>query len=338
VILKTLVDPGQGALASGAELDAVGHRVVHGGEQFSESVRISDKVMDALRANIPLAPLHNPPNIQGIEAIQTLLPELPQVAVFDTAFHQTMKPPAYLYALPYRFYEAYGIRRYGFHGTSHKYVAQQAATYLDRPLSELRIATCHLGNGASITAVKHGESVMTSMGFTPLEGLVMGTRCGDMDPAIVCFLMEAEKLDADCVNQLLNKQSGVLGLSELSSDMRVFENAIRAGTQHPHYDRAMLVMKHYTSRIKRYIGAYAAAMGGLDCIVFTGGVGENFAEVVEWSCEDLQFLGVEGVRGKRAAGKIVEASARKSPVKVLVIPTNEELAIARDTYAIVLRD
>ena len=337
-VLRTLVDPAQGALVSGAELDAVGHRVVHGGEQFAESVRISEKVMDALRANIPLAPLHNPPNIQGIEAIRTLLPELPQVAVFDTAFHQTMEAPAYLYALPYRFYEAYGIRRYGFHGTSHKYVAQQAAIYLGRPLSELKIATCHLGNGASITAVKYGESVMTSMGFTPLEGLAMGTRCGDIDPAIVGFLMDAENLDTEGINRLLNKRSGVLGLSELSSDMRVFEEAIRAGSQHPHYDRALLVVKHYTARIKRYIGAYAAAMGGLDCIVFTGGVGENFAEVAEWSCTGLEFLGVEGVRGQRAAGKIVEASAPDSRVKVLVIPTNEELAIARDTYAIVVQD
>jgi len=335
VVLHTLVDPDHGVLASGTEVDAAGHRVVHGGEQFSESALISDAVMRALYANIPLAPLHNPPNIQGIEAIRSLLPDLPQVAVFDTAFHQTMEPPAYLYALPYRFYQEYSIRRYGFHGTSHKYVAQQAAGYLDRPLAELKVLTCHLGNGASITAVKHGQSIMTSMGFTPLEGLVMGTRCGDLDPAIVPFLMDQEGLNAAGINRLLNKKSGVLGLSELSSDMRVFEAAIRSGPQHPNYERSMLVLKHYTFRIMRYIGAYAAAMGGLDCVAFTGGVGENFAEVCEWSCRDLEFLGIEGVHGRPAAGEIVEVSAPASQVKVLIVPTNEELAIARDTYAIV---
>jgi acetate kinase len=335
MVLRTLVDPDYGVLTDGAELHAVGHRVVHGGEHFAESVLISDAVMQALYDNVPLAPLHNPPNIQGIEAIAALLPDLPQVAVFDTAFHQTMEPPAYLYAIPYRFYDQHGVRRYGFHGTSHSYVAHRAAEYLGRPLVQLKVITCHLGNGASITAIKHGRSTITSMGFTPLEGLVMGTRCGDLDPAIVPFLMEQERTDGAGVNRLLNKESGVLGLSELSSDMRTFEDAIRAGPDHPNYQRSMLVLKHYTFRIKRYIGAYAAAMGGLDCVVFTGGVGENFAEVCEWSCEDLEFLGVEGVRGQRAAGQIVEASASGSPVKVLIIPTNEELAIARDTYAIV---
>ncbi len=335
VVLHTLVDPDKGVLTSGAELDAVGHRVVHGGEQFAESVLISDEVMIALYANVPLAPLHNPPNIQGIEAIRSLLPDLPQVAVFDTAFHQTMEPPAYLYALPFRFYRDYGIRRYGFHGTSHRYVAQRAAAYLGRPLAELRILTCHLGNGASITAVEHGQSIMTSMGFTPLEGLVMGTRCGDLDPAIVPFLMDEEGLNAAGINRLLNKESGVLGLSELTSDMRFFEDAIHGGPQHPNYERSMLVLKHYTFRIKRYIGAYAAAMGGLDCVVFTGGVGENFGEVCEWACQGLDFLGIEGVRGQRTTGEIVEASAPASAVKVLIVPTNEELAIARDTYSIV---
>ncbi len=335
VVLHTLVDPDQGVLTRGTDLDAVGHRVVHGGEQFAESVLISDEVMKALYANVPLAPLHNPPNIQGIEAIRSLLPDLPQVAVFDTAFHQTMEPPAYLYALPYRFYREYGIRRYGFHGTSHKYVAQRAAEYLGRPLAELKILTCHLGNGASITAVERGQSIMTSMGFTPLEGLVMGTRCGDLDPAIVPFLMDEEGLDAAGINRLLNKESGVLGLSELSSDMRVFEEAIHAGPQHPNYERSLLVLKHYTFRIKRYIGAYAAAMGGLDCVVFTGGVGENFCEVCEWSCQGLEFLGIEGVRARRAAGEMVEASAPESRVRVLIVPTNEELAIARDTYGLV---
>ncbi len=317
------------------ELDAVGHRVVHGGEKFAGSVRITGEVLQAIYDNVPLAPLHNPPNIQGIEAIRALLPETPQVGVFDTAFHQAMAPHAYLYAIPYRFYQEYGIRRYGFHGTSHKYVAQRAAEYLARPLEELKVVTCHLGNGASMTAVSGGKSVMTSMGFTPLEGLAMGTRCGDLDPAIVPFLMEKEGLDVAGVNHLLNKESGVLGLSELSSDMRVFEDALHAGPDDANYARSVLVLKHYTLRVKRYIGSYAAVMGGLDCVVFTGGIGENFPEVCEWSCQGLEFLGIEGVRARRAGGQIVEASAAESRVKVLIVPTDEELAIARDTYALV---
>ena len=335
MVLDILVSDDCGVLAAAGELDAVGHRVVHGGERFAASVRITGEVLQALRDNIPLAPLHNPPNIQGIEAVAALLPDLPQVGVFDTAFHQSMTPDAFLYAIPYRFYEEYSIRRYGFHGTSHRYVAQQAAEYLGRLLDELKLVTCHLGNGASMTAVQGGRSVITSMGFTPLEGLVMGTRSGDLDPAIVTFLMDKEALDVEGVNRLLNKESGVLGLSELSSDMRVFEDALHAGPDHPHYARSELVLKHYTFRVKRYIGAYAAAMGGLDGIVFTGGVGENFAEVCDWSCRGLEFLGVEVVRARRAAGEIVEASSPGSRVKVLIVPTDEELAIARDTYAIV---
>ncbi len=335
MVLGVLVDPDHGVLESAGDLDAVGHRVVHGGERFAASVRISDEVLQALRENVPLAPLHNPPNIQGIEAVTALLPEVPQVGVFDTAFHQTMEPHAYLYAIPYRFYETYGIRRYGFHGTSHKYVAQQAAEYLGRPLQELKMVTCHLGNGASVTAVCEGQSMLTSMGLTPLEGLTMGTRCGDLDPAIVPFLMVKEGLDAAGINHLLNKESGVLGLSELSSDMRVFEEALEAGPEHPHYERSMLVLKHYTLRVKGYIGSYAAVMGGLDCVVFTGGVGENFPEVCEWSCRGLEFLGIEGVRARPAGGEIVEASLPGSRTKVLIVPTNEELAIARDTYRIV---
>ncbi len=334
LILDILADAEIGVLSSVQEVEAVGHRVVHGGERFAASVRIDAQVLQAIYDNIPLAPLHNPPNIQGIEAVTALLPHVPQVAVFDTAFHQTMEPAAYLYAIPYRFYEKYGIRRYGFHGTSHRYVAGQAAAYLGRPLESLKIVTCHLGNGASVTAVQHGRSVLTSMGFTPLEGLVMGTRCGDLDPAIVPFLMEHEGLDVEGINHLLNKESGVLGLSELSSDMRVFENALHAGPAHPHYERARLVLEHYTGRIKRYIGAYAAAMGGLDCVVFTGGVGENFCEVCEWSCAGLEFLGIEGVQGRRADGRIVEASSPTSRVKVLIVPTNEELAIARDVFEV----
>jgi acetate kinase len=309
--------------------------VVHGGERFAGSVLIDAEVLQALCDNVQLAPLHNPPNIQGIEAVSALLPQVPQVGVFDTAFHQTMEPHAFLYAIPYRFYSEYGIRRYGFHGTSHSYVARRAAEYLGRPLAELKIVTCHLGNGASVTAVCRGRSIITSMGFTPLEGMPMGTRSGDVDPAIVTFLMEKESLDATGINRLLNKESGVLGLSELSSDMRVFEEAILAGPEHPDYQRSMLVLKHYTARLKRYIGAYAAAMGGLDCVVFTGGVGENFAQVCDWSCEGLEFLGIESVQARRAAGQIVEASGPQSRTRVLIVPTNEELAIARDTYDIV---
>lgn len=335
IVLEVLVAPRQGILESVQDLDAVGHRVVHGGEKFAASALITGPVLQAIHDNVPLAPLHNPANIQGIEAVARLLPGTPQVAVFDTAFHQTMEPDAYLYAIPYRFYGKYGIRRYGFHGTSHRYVAQLAAEYLGRPLGKLKLVTCHLGNGASVAAVKQGRSVMTSMGFTPLEGLPMGTRSGNLDPAIVPFLMENEDLDAATVSHLLNRESGVLGLSELSSDMRVFEEAIHAGPEHPYYDRSMLVLKHYTLCVKRYIGSYAATMGGLDCVVFTGGVGENFAEVCEWSCSGLGFLGIKDVRAKRADGQIIEASAPSSRTKVLIVPTDEELAIARDTYDIV---
>jgi len=335
LVLDTLVHLEHGAIASAQELEAVGHRVVHGGERFASSVLITGEVVQALYDNVNLAPLHNPPNIQGIEAMMALLPEVPQVGVFDTAFHQTMEPHAYLYAIPYRFYRSYGIRRFGFHGTSHRYVAQCAAGYLGRPIEELKIVTCHLGNGASITGVRHGRSVATSMGFTPLEGLPMGTRCGDIDPAIVTFLAQRERLGLAGIDRLLNRESGVLGLSELSSDMRVFQEAIQAGPEHPNYERSMLVIKLYTLRVKQYIGAYAAAMGGLDCVVFTGGIGENFTQVCDWACQGLEFLGIEGVRARRSGGQIVEASAPSSRVKVLIVPTNEELAIARDTYEIV---
>jgi acetate kinase len=335
LVLEILVHPQYGVLKSVQELDAVGHRVVHGGERFASSVRIDAEVMAALHENVPLAPLHNPPNIQGIEAVTALLPNIAQVGVFDTAFHQTMEPHAYLYALPYRYYRDYGVRRYGFHGTSHQYVARRAAAYLGRPIEELKIVTCHLGNGASITAVRHGRSVKTSMGFTPLEGLPMGTRCGDIDPAIIPFLMEREGLDVAGINRVLNKESGVLGLSELSNDMRAFAEAIEAGPENPHYERSLLVLRLYTERVKGFVGSYAAIMGGLDCVVFTGGIGENFVQVVEWSCRGLEFLGIEGVKARRAGGEIVEASTPGSRTRVLIVPTNEELAIARDTYDIV---
>lgn len=336
VVLDIISDPAHGVLSGLQELDAVGHRIVHGGEKFASSVIIDKDVLKAVYDNIELAPLHNPPNIQGVEAITALMPDVPQVAVFDTAFHQTMEPDAYLYAIPYRLYEKYGVRRYGFHGTSHKYVATKAAEYLGKPLAELKIVTCHLGNGASVTAVKYGKSVDTSMGFTPLEGLAMGTRCGDLDPAIVFLLMKKENLDVDSVDLLLNKQSGVYGLSGLSSDMRTFEEAYHAGPADPNYERSMLVLKLYCHRVTKYIGAYAACMGGIDCIVFTGGIGENFSEICEWSCAGLEFMGVRGVtHARRAQGKIVEASDPDSAVKILIVPTNEELAIARDTFELV---
>ena len=338
IVIETLCDPTYGVLGSVKELQAVGHRVVHGAEKFASSVCIDDAVMKALYDNIELAPLHNPPNIQGIEAVRALLPDIPQVGVFDTAFHQTMEPYAYLYAIPYSLYEKYGVRRYGFHGTSHKFVASQAAKYLGKPISDLKIITCHLGNGASVTAIKYGKSVDTSMGFTPLEGLAMGTRCGDLDPAIVFLLMKKEKLTVDAVDNLLNKRSGVGGLSSgLSSDMRTFEDAIHNGPSDPNYERSMLVLKVYCHRVQKYIGAYAACMGGVDCVVFTGGIGENFSEVCDWSCQGLEFMGISGVKAKRAGGNIIEASAPDSKVKVLIVPTNEELAIARDTFELTNR-
>ena len=336
LVLVTLQNPDYGVIRSVGELDAVGHRVVHGGEKFARSVLIDPHVVQALHDNIELAPLHNPPNIQGIQAISELLPDAPQVGVFDTAFHQTMAPEAFMYALPYEYYEKYGIRRYGFHGTSHQYVAQRAAEYLGRPLDSLKIITCHLGNGASVTAIQYGKSVDTSMGFTPLEGLAMGTRCGDIDAAIVPYLMAKEGLDRAGIDKLLNKRSGVLGLSsQLASDMRFFEQSLHAGPSDPNYERSMLVLRVYSRRIKKYIGAYAAVMGGLDCVVFTGGVGENFKEISEWACEGLEFIGICGVHSRRAAGQTVEASSPQSSVKVLIIPTNEELAIARDTLSII---
>lgn len=336
VVLDTLLDPEQGVIGDLAEINAVGHRVVHGGERFAASVLIDEEVMAAIRENSSLAPLHNPPNIAGIEAVTELLPDVPQVAVFDTAFHQTMPPHVYLYAIPARYYRKYRIRRYGFHGTSHRYVSRKAAEYLGRPIEELKIVTCHLGNGASIAAVKHGRSVDTSMGFTPLEGLPMGTRCGDIDPAIVYFLMDKEGLSVREIDHVLNRESGVLGLSEQTSDMRFFEDAIVEGPSNPHYELSMLVVQHYGYRIKKYIGAYAAAMGGVDAVVFTGGVGENFPFLVEWVSADMEFLGIRPpLKARRAGGEIVEVTPPDSPTKVLMVPTDEELVIARDTYAIV---
>ncbi|WP_036223636.1 acetate kinase [Mesoaciditoga lauensis] len=333
IVLDTLLDPEKGVIKSMDEIEAVGHRVVHGGETFSGSVLIDEKVMKALEDNVELAPLHNPPNITGIVAAKELLPDAPQVGVFDTAFHQTLPEKAYFYAIPMKYYKKYKIRRYGFHGTSHFYVSRRAAEILGKPVEKLKTITCHIGNGASITAVKHGKSVDTSMGFTPLEGLVMGTRSGDMDPAIVTFLQEKEGLTSKEINDILNKQSGVYGITNgFSSDMRDIEDAALEGTN----DLAKIALEMYDYRIAKYVGAYAAAMNGVDAIVFTGGVGENSPYTRKDVCSYLEFLGIHIDDEKNnMRGKEEIISTKDSKVKVLVVPTNEELVIARDTKKIV---
>ncbi len=312
------------------EIDAIGHRVVHGGEIFSGSVVIDDKVMDALRECTPLAPLHNPANIIGIEACQKAMPGTPQVGVFDTAFHQQMPKKAYMYALPYEMYTKHKVRRYGFHGTSHKYVAQQAAKMLGRPLEELKIITAHLGNGSSISAVMNGHSVDTSMGFTPLAGVPMGTRCGDIDPAIVTYIMEKEGLDAKGVDALMNKESGVFGISGISSDFRDLEANMETN------ERAKLALDMFAYGVKKYIGAYAAAMGGVDAVVFTAGVGENTKITRADVTEGLEFMGIKiDPELNDCRGVQRDISAPDAKVRTLVIPTNEELMIALDTAALV---
>ena len=330
LVLKTLLDANYGAVKSLDEIDAVGHRVVHGGEKFAQSVLIDDEVIEAMKECIVLAPLHNPPNIIGIEACKELLPNAPMVGVFDTAFHQTMPPVSFIYPLPYELYEEMKIRRYGFHGTSHKYVSERVVELTGKNLDGTKIVTCHLGNGASLTAIKDGKSFDTSMGMTPLEGLVMGTRCGDVDPAIVTFLMNKKNMTAEEVDNLMNKKSGVLGISGVSSDFRDIEGAAEKGNV-----RAQLALDKFVYTVKKYIGSYAAAMGGLDVLVFTAGLGENSAPARQQVCQGLEFLGVEidearnNIRGKEA-----EISKESSKVKVFVIPTNEEVMIARDTKAL----
>jgi acetate kinase len=310
-----------------SEIAAVGHRIVHGGEKFHDSVIIDEDVMNAIRDCIDLAPLHNPPNIIGVEACQHIMPGTPMVAVFDTAFHQTIPQYAYLYALPYDMYEKHRIRKYGFHGTSHKYVAQRAADMLGRPLDELKLITCHLGNGASVCAVEYGKSVETSMGFTPLDGLAMGTRSGSVDPAVVKFLMENEKMTPKEIDDYLNKKSGVLGISGISSDFRDLEEAFEEGNE-----RARLAIRIFCYRVKQYIGSYTAVMNGLDAVVFTAGIGENNPLVRGIIMEDLDFLGLRVDPGKNnVRGREMDISAEDAKVRTLVIPTNEELAIARET-------
>ncbi len=331
-ILAKLTDPKDGCISSYDEIDAVGHRVVHGGEKFSESVLIDDAVKAKIRECYDIAPLHNPANMTGIDAITELMPSVPQVAVFDTAFHQTMPAKAYMYALPYKYYTEDGVRRYGFHGTSHRYVSGRVCEFLGVDPAKQRIITCHIGNGASMAAIVGGKCVDTSMGLTPVEGLMMGTRVGDVDPGALTFLMTKHGLTAEQLQTIINKESGVLGVSGVSNDMREIEAAIAEGNE-----RARLALDMYMFRITKYIGAYAAEMGGVDIIVFTGGVGENQAGLRADVCSTLGFMGVEIDKEVNAVTRGTETviSSPASRVKVCVIPTDEELTIARDTAALV---
>jgi len=323
IVLSLLLHSQHGVIKEKEEIDSIGHRIVHGGEDFSDSVLITEKVKNTIQQCIQFAPLHNPHNLSGIKACERLLPGIPQVGVFDTAFHQTIPKKAFLYGLPYSLYKKLGIRRYGFHGTSHKFVAQRAAEILKKPLDTLKLITCHLGNGASITAVDKGVSVDTTMGFTPLEGLVMGTRCGDIDPALVPYIMEREGLETEEIDQIMNKNSGMLGLTETTNDMReIEEEAFRGNEKHK------LALDVYCHRVRKYIGAYIAILGGIDAIVFTGGVGEKSFYVREHSLKDLEKLGIK-IDLKLNNKNKTNISLGK--IKILIIPTNEELAIARDT-------
>ena len=331
LVLEGVLDPTYGGVKDMNEINAVGHRVVHGGEKFASSVIITEEVEEAMRKCSELAPLHNPANLMGIDAIKAVLPGVPNVGVFDTAFHQTMPASSYLYGLPHRLYTEYGVRRYGFHGTSHKYVSQRAAEMLGKDIKDLKIITCHLGNGASIAAVDGGKVVDTSMGLTPLEGLIMGTRCGDIDPAIIPFIMKKENLDADGVDKLMNKESGVYGMTGISSDFRDICDAAAEGNQ-----QAIDALDAYHKRVKKYIGAYAAEMNGVDAIVFTAGLGENGIDDRLAIASNLEVLGVKmDAEANNVRGKERVISAADSKVKVLLIPTNEELMIARDTLELV---
>lgn len=331
-ILGVMTSKKHGCLESLEEINAVGHRVVHGGEKFKSSVLIDDEMIKEMENCAELAPLHNPPNLKGIYAMKILLPKVPQVGVFDTAFHQTMPKKAYMYAIPYSLYQKYGIRRYGFHGTSHRYVSQRACEILGKDIKTQKIITCHLGNGASMTAILNGKSIDTSMGLTPVEGLIMGTRAGDLDLGVITFIMDKEDIDFKATNTLINKHSGILGITGISSDMREVEEAAQNGNE-----RAQLALDMYHYRIKKYIGTYVAALNGLDILVFTGGVGENSAETRKHVCENLDFFDIEiddrkndGLRGKEA---VISKDGKK--VTVMVVPTNEELVIAQDTMEIV---
>ncbi len=338
LVVKMLTDSEVGCISGMDEIGAVGHRIVHGGAFFSKSILLNDDVLEKLECCRDFAPLHTGAHIMGIRGCLSVMPTTPQVLVFDTAFHQTMTPEAYVYALPYEYYEKYGIRRYGMHGTSHRYVSAEMAKLLDKPLEETKIITCHIGNGSSISAVKGGCVMDTSMGFTPLAGVEMGTRCGDIDPAIVPYLMEKENLSAAEVNDVMNKKSGFLGVSGFSSDSRDLEAVIKEGESNPSYKRAMLAIDILKHGIKKYIGAYAAIMNGVDAVVFTAGIGENNTFLRELVCENMEFLGIELDKEVNKAtscqSNIVKISKDTSKTAVYVIPTNEELVIAKDTAAL----
>jgi acetate kinase len=331
-LLGLMVSKRRGVIKNLNEIDAIGHRLVHGGETFQESCFLDDVTIKGVEDCSDLAPLHNPANLKGIYAMRTVLPNVPQVGVFDTSFHQTMPDYTFMYALPYSLYKKYGIRRYGFHGTSHSYVSKRACEILNLDYSTQKIITCHLGNGASITAIKEGKSLDTSMGLTPVEGLIMGTRSGDVDAGALTLIMEKEEIDYSSLNTLLNKHSGVLGISGISSDMREVESAAEEGEE-----RAVLALKMYEYRVKKYIGAYAAAMGGVDLLIFTGGVGENASESRENICKGLEFMGLIFDRNANAGvhGKELVISKKESKVTVMVVPTNEEFVIASETREIV---
>jgi acetate kinase len=326
-ILGVITSEKYGCIRSLSEIDAVGHRIVHGGVKFNSSVLINDEVIQKIVECNDLAPLHNPPNLEGVYAINELLPTVPQVGVFDTAFHQTMPDYAYMYGLPYSLFEKYAIRRYGFHGTSHRYVSEKVCQLLDVPYSEQKIITCHIGNGVSLAAIKNGQSIDTSMGMTPVEGLLMGTRSGDVDAGVLTYIMEKENTGWQAVSTIVNKYSGILGVSGVSSDLREIDAAITEENE-----RANLALKMYIYRIKKYIGAYAAALGGVDIVVFTGGAGENQIEIRRASCEDLEFIGIKiDDKANHTRGEEAIISAGNSKVKVVVIPTDEEYMIALDT-------
>jgi acetate kinase len=331
LIRQALVHEEFGVIKDVKEITAVGHRVVQGGEKYKESVLITKEVIHDIEACIDLAPLHNPANLKGIISVDSLLPGIPQVAVFDTSFHQSMPPHAYMYAIPREYYEKYGIRKYGYHGTSHKYVYKRTSEILNRDTRNMKVVSCHLGNGASVTAIEHGRSMDTSMGFTPVDGLIMGTRTGDIDPGVLLFLADKEHLSLKGISNLINKRSGMMGISEISSDMRDLELAYYEGNE-----RANLALTMYAYRVKKFIGAYAAIMNGLDCVIFTGGIGENDFNIRRMICQNMEYLGLEfdepGNHGVKGEDKII--SKPSSRVTALVVKTNEELVIARDTYKI----
>ena len=342
LVVEHLIDPEVGCIKSMDEIQAIGHRVVHGGEYYSESILLTDEVLEKIKLCRDFAPLHTDAHLMGFKGCLETMPGKPQALVFDTAFHQTMAPEAYIYPLPYAYYEKYGIRRYGMHGTSHRYVSAEMAKLLGKPVEETKIVTCHIGNGSSVTAVKGGKVVDTSMGFTPLAGVEMGTRCGDIDPAIVPYLMEKENLSPAEINNIMNKKSGFLGVTEFSSDSRDIEDAIFAGPTDPNYERSKLAVDILKHELKKYIGSYAALMNGLDAVVFTAGIGENSPMLRGLVCSDMEYLGIEmdAAANESAVHQsdAVRISTEASKVGVWVIPTNEELVIAKDTAALVAKN